>query len=42
MQAAAESSDTAALKPYELMQRLTLKDAQPLVYWCMDGSCGYA
>lgn len=30
------------LEPHELMQRLTLKEAQPQVYWGMNGSCGYA
>lgn len=30
------------LEPHELMQRLTLKDAEPQVYWGMNGSAGYA
>lgn len=30
------------LEPHELMQKLTLKEAQPQVYWGMNGSCGYA
>lgn len=30
------------LEPHELMQKLTLKDAQAQVYWGLNGSCGYA
>lgn len=29
------------LEPHELLERLTLKDAAPDVYWGMEGSCGW-
>lgn len=30
------------LEPHEIMQKLTLQEAEPQVYWGIGGSCGYA
>lgn len=36
------SGQRTILEPHELMQKLTLKDAEPQTYWGINGTCGYA